>query len=114
MGEDSKHYPVIFISGWYPPMDGKPYSYFNGYPSWKTFRSDRAQTSIHTAINYIKWLVDEHGERWHKEFRNKFGNGYNDWFSKMDGSVSLGYELMTCGCFPQWIAICIKHMYYGK
>lgn len=114
LSDQKKHFPIIFIGGWYLPEEGKENSYFGGYPSWKTFRFDGSTSAVDAAIQYIEGLLQEHGKTWGAEFKEKFGDGYDDCFNRYDGSVELGYELRSCGCFPEWLAISIVHMYYGK
>ena len=114
LSNQDKHFPVIFIGGWYLPHEGEKNSYFNGYGPWKTFRFDGRLSATDIAIEHIKRLFKDHKKEWMKRFQRKFGNGYNNWFNHFDGSVEFGYELRTCGCFPEWLAISIVHIYYGK
>jgi hypothetical protein len=111
--DEDRHFPVIFIGGWYYPKD-KPNSYFNGYPAWETFSSDPRVSAVELAIYRIKQLFEKHGKEWGEEFSQKFGDGYDGCFTKHDGIVSPGYELRACDCFPQWLAISLVHIYYGK
>ncbi len=113
MNQD-KHFPVILISGWYLPTEGEGRSYFNGYESWTTFNSNESANQVDNALQHIKELLEENMETWRVQFNEKFGDGYNDCFNHNDGSVDLGFELRTCGCFPEWLAISIVHIYYGK
>lgn len=105
---EKKHFPVILISGWYAPEEGKPYSYFHGYPKWTTF------TTVDAAIEHIEDAFRRHREAWIKEFVFRFGDGYNEEFNRFDGSAGLGYELRNCYSFPEVLAISFVHMYYGK
>jgi hypothetical protein len=107
--DQGKHFPIIFIGGWYAPKNrGVENSYFGGYRPWTTF------ITVDAVIMHIKEKFEENGKIWAEQFRNKFGDGYNDGFNHFDGSVGLGFELRSCGCFPEWLAISIVHMYYGK
>ncbi len=114
----SKHFPVVLIGGWYLPKassgGGEPNSYFNGYGPWTTFRFDGTTSAVDAAVQHIKDLFKRYGDTWGTEFRKKFGDGYNDCFNHYDGSVGTGYELRACGCFPEWLAISLIHIYYGK
>ena len=112
--EQDKHFPVIFIGGWYSPKEGEKNSYFGGYGPWTTFRFDGTTSAVDAAVQHIKELFENHGKSWGTQFKQKFGDGYDDCFNHFDGSVELGYELRACGCFPEWLAISIVHMYYGK
>ena len=112
--EQDKHFPVIFIGGWYSPKEGEKNSYFGGYGPWTTFRFDGTTSAVDAAVQHIKELFEKHGKSWGTQFKQKFGDGYDDCFNHFDGSVELGYELRACGCFPEWLAISIVHMYYGK
>lgn len=106
------HFPVILISGWYANGNDKgEHSYFNGYKPWKTFKG---QFATNYAIDYVKVLLDKNDFVWKHEFIKKFGDGYNDDFNHCDGSVGVGYELKSCACFPEVLAISLKHIYYGK
>ena len=112
--DEDKNFPVIFIGGWYFPEKGKKNSYFNGYGLWETFNSDGKTSAVNVAVKHIKKLLNKNEEQWFTEFKKKFGDGYNDCFNHFDGSVDFGFELQSCGCFPEWLAISIVHMYYGK
>lgn len=114
VSDQKKSFPVIFISGWYLPKNENENSYFNRYPSWQTFRSGEIFSAIDSTTDCIVGLLIAHGERWGKEFKKKFGDGYNSGFNRYDGSIGLGYEIRCCDCFPEWLAISITHMYYGK
>ena len=108
MSED-KNFPVILIEGWYIPKKAKkPRSYFGGYPKWKIFNT------VDTAIEYIKDILEKNIKDWKEQFIKKFGDGYTSWFNKYDGSVGVGYGLCSCNRFPEWLAISLIHVYYGK
>lgn len=108
--DQTKHFPVIFIDGWYSPKKGAQNSYFNGYGPWTTFRSVGTTSAVDAAIQHIKELFEKHGKVWEAQFKKRFDNG----FTPFDGSIGLGYELRACGCFPEQLAISIVNMYYGK
>ncbi|MDD5164540.1 MAG: hypothetical protein PHF10_03135 [Patescibacteria group bacterium] len=111
ISDQTKHFPVIFIGGWYRPKNGENNSYFNGYGPWTTFRGE---TSINDAVYHIKGLLYKQGRVLATEFIKKFGDGYNEGFNRSDGSVSLGFEIRDCGCSPEWLAISVVHIYHGK
>jgi len=102
-------FPVILIQGWYRQKRGeKPYGYFNGYRSWMIFhRRDQV-------ITFTRMTLREREKRWAKQFLKKHGDGYNDGFNRYDGTVSVGYELRSCNCSPEILAISPIHFYYGK
>ncbi len=112
--DENKNFPVIFIGGWYLPEKGKQNTYFNGYGPWETFHSEGKKSAVDVAIKHVKTLLEKNGEQWFKEFKKKLGDGYNGGFNHFDGSIGFGFELRACGCFPEWLAISIVHMYYGK
>lgn len=112
--DQDKHFPVIFIGGWYLSKDGQKNSYFGGYGPWTTFCFDGTTSAIDATVQHINKLFEKHGKLWDLQFEQKFGDGYNNSFNRFDGSIGLGYELRACGCFPEWLAISIVHMYYGK
>lgn len=106
-------FPIIFISGWCLPENGEN-SYFNGYGPWRTFRFDETTNAVESAIQYVKELLEKQGKTWATSFFHKFGDGHTDWFDENDGTVGFGYELRACGGLPEWLAISIIHVYYGK
>lgn len=112
--DETKHFPVILIDGWYLPKEGEKNSYFGGREPWTTFRSAVATSSIDCAIEHIHELLEKQGETWRAQFEKRFGDGHHSGFNHFDGDVGLGYELRECGCFPKRLAISIVHMYYGK
>jgi hypothetical protein len=115
--DQDKHFPVVFVGGWYlpkAPKGGGKNSYFNGYGPWATFRFDGTTSAVDAAVQHIKQLFKENEKTWIAQFKQKFGDGYNDFFNHFDGSIGTGYELRACGCFPEWLAISLVHMYYGK
>ncbi|MBU2109529.1 hypothetical protein KKB71_01035 [Patescibacteria group bacterium] len=114
LSNQEKHFPIILVGGWYISEEGKENSYFNGYRPWETFKSEEETSAVDTAIRHIKNLIKEYWTEWSAEFKKKFGDGYNAFFNIYDGSVGLGYELRTCNCFPEQLAISIVHMYYGE
>ena len=48
--DQDKHFPVIFIGGWYWPEKGEKNFYFGGYKPYTTFRA------VDTAVQHIKEL----------------------------------------------------------
>ncbi len=112
--DKDKNFSVILISGWHLPAEGKDNTYFNGYDPWDIFRQKGNTSAVEMAIKHIKNLLERNGEQWFKEFKNKFGDGFDGHFNHFDGSVGFGFELRACGCFPEQLAISVVHMYYGK
>ena len=106
--DQKKHFPVIFISGWLAPKDGKPNRYFNGYPKWETFKT------VEDTIEYVERILKQRRKSWSYQFEKKFGDGYNDGFNRFDGSIGVGLRLQSCRSSPEWLAISLIHFYYGK
>ncbi len=107
-------FPVILISGWYSSSDVRKHSYFDGSEPLKTFRSAETTNTVDSTILFIKDLLMVHGKIWDAQFKKVCGDGYSAGFNKFDGSIGLGYELRSCGRFPEELSISIIHMYYGK
>jgi hypothetical protein len=114
LSDQNKHFPVILIGGWYSPEEGKKNSYFNGYGPWTTFSFDGKKSAVDGSIEQVLGLIKVFGNSWAAEFTKKFGSGYNAGFNEYDGSVGIGYELRSCGSFPEVLALSLRHMYYGK
>lgn len=101
--------PVILISGQYVSCrdNYKPRSYFEGHRPWRTFTSSKTHSARAKAIRYVLKLLKDNGPEWgvlaKEKFRDNFGKGF-----------SFGYEITTCDCFPQQIAISIILLYQGK
>lgn len=105
-----KYFPVILISGWYNTGE-KENSYFLGCKPWLTFNGE---DSIDLAIDKIDEILKKHMLEWSNDFIKKMGNGYSRAFNNFDGDIEVGYELKKCHCFPEQLAISMKHVYYGK
>lgn len=115
VSDEEKQYPVILISGWYAPKAGDDeVSYFDGYGPWSTFRCNGSVKAADAAIEHVLGIMKKKWDVWGKKYVEKFGDGYNDNFTEMDGAVDLGIELRSCNCFPEELAISIVHIYYGK
>lgn len=110
--DKDKHFPVILISGWYLLKKEENY-YFYGYEPWKVFRFNGTM-NIAKTTQYIKKLFKKNEKAWEVQFKQRFGSGYTEFFNEFDGSVGLGYELRSCGGFPECLSISIVHIYYGK
>lgn len=108
--DEKEHFPVILIGGWFK-SDEKEHSYFLDYKPWLTFSGE---DSIDLAIDKIDELIKRNEAEWKKDFLKTMGNGYNRGFNNFDGSIGVGYELKNCHCFPEQLAISMKHIYYGK
>ena len=108
LSNQEKHFPVIFIEGFYLPKKGESNTYFGGYPKWKIFRFDGSTDAVDASIKYIKELIHKYGKVWIREFQEKFPDPSDDIEARP------GYQLRSCGCFPEWLAISLTYIYYGK
>ncbi|MFA6474428.1 MAG: hypothetical protein WCV85_06155 [Patescibacteria group bacterium] len=106
--DQSASYPVLFIGGWHAPEPGRPNSYFNGYGPWKTFQS------VDAAIDHVQKVIKKSACAWGSAFLAQCGDGYNAGFNTMDGTVRIGFQIRSCRSFPEYLAISLVHMYYGK
>lgn len=115
--DQNKYFPVILIGGWFARKKGEKFCFktcLDRPRDWRVFRSKGKTSAMETAIQYIKKNLKKHGKEWIEQFKEKFGEGYYDGFHRSDGTVGFGYELQSCCCFPEELAISIVHMYYGK
>jgi len=106
VSDRNKNFPVILIGGSYLPKGNEEGSKFHDHGPWETFRP--------TAIARIMEIVKANGEAWQRRFLKERGDGYNEFFLPCDGSIGTGYELRSCNCFPEALAISIVHITYGK
>lgn len=112
-----KHFPVMLIDGWYATKPGEESRFVNLRFSPKVFLSNPCSLSsgpVERAIEHVKTLISTHGEEWGRDFRKDHGDGFNTFFNEDDGSVGLGFELRSCGSFPERLAISVVHICYGK
>lgn len=113
--DQSKSFPVILVGGLYLPKDGKVNSYFNGYGPWETFQFGQTIPGrVDAAIARIMEIVKANDEAWAKRFLKERGDGYNEFFLPCDGTIETGYELRSCNCFSEVLAISIVHIHYGN
>lgn len=95
--DQDKHFPVIFIGGWYLPKEGEKNSYFNGYGSWTMFHSDRTTNAVDAAIGYIEELFEKQGKTWNAQFKQKFGDGYDDFLTTLTALLDLATNFVPAG-----------------
>ena len=104
--------PILLIGGWYKPEDKKDNTYFNGYKPWTLFDGKRNLPS--KAIKHILHILDTNQAELEKRFLKESGDGYNSGFNMYDGSVGIGYRLMSNDTFPSTLSMSLVHIYYGK
>lgn len=101
--------PVILIEGWYTTNEKK--SFFNGYKPWKLFNGKNA---LADSIKYIMTVLDKNQSDLTDRFISDCGDGYNYGFSNYDGTVDIGYKLISNHTFPNSLSVSLTHIYYGK
>jgi hypothetical protein len=114
---DVKSFPIIRIGGWYR-KEYKDNSYFNGWRPWETIdplslNSDASEFT-YLVICHILSILEKNEEMWRYDFLAKEGDGYNQGFNEMDGSVGIGYQISSGHNSPDEITISLVHFYYGK
>jgi hypothetical protein len=100
--------PILLIGGWYKPENKKENSYFNGYKPWTLFNT------LKKSINHIFTFINNNQDDLKKIFLKECGEGYNTWFNRYDGSIGVGYNLMSNNTFPNSLLLSLVHIYYGK
>jgi hypothetical protein len=103
--------PILLIGGWYKSKDNKENSFFDGYEPWKLFKNE---TALKDSIDYIMTILDENQRELSKRFFKDCGDGYNDNFNHYDGSVNVGFKLISNCTFPNSLSLSMTHIYYGK
>ncbi len=117
---DKNSFPVIRIGGWYMNKE-KENSYFNGYKPWMIINRNRPGLNpesesvfVDIVVSNIISIIEHNHEMWNKQFYEKLGDGFNDGFNQMDGSIETGYQISAGHTFPEEITISLVHIYYGK
>lgn len=62
-------------------------------------------------VEYAMHLL---GQADKKKFLEEVGDGYHDCFNHFDGSVDVGYKLVTTNTCWNALEIYLTHIYYGK
>ena len=99
--------PVLLIEGWYKTSERK--SFFNGYKPWTLFNDKNA---LNDSIKFVMTVLSK------SDLKNRFtkdcGDGYNYGFNHFDGSIGVGYKLISNKTFPNSLSLSLSHIYYGK
>ena len=103
--------PVLMIEGWYGSEDNAGDSFFNGYKPWKLFNDEN---TINKSIEYAVSVLSENQSNLIERFSRDCGDGYNYGFNHFDGSVNVGYQLISNKRFPNSLTLSLVHIYYGK
>jgi len=103
--------PVLLIEGWYKSKDNERKSFFNGYKPWKLFNDKNA---LKDSIEYIMTVLNENQSDLTDMFSKDCGDGYNYGFNNFDGSIGIGYKLISNKTFPNSLSLSLCHIYYGK
>jgi hypothetical protein len=103
--------PVLLIGGWYKSKDKSERSYFGGYKPWTLFDSNNI---LKDSIDHIITTLNDNMDNLTKKFLKECGDGYNTYFNNYDGSVRVGYRLMSNNTFPNSLSLSLVHIYYGK
>ncbi len=99
----------------------KEHSYFNSYKPWRIINRNKpglnpgsASVFVDIVISNIICILEQNKEVWDKQFYENFGDGFNNCFNQMDGSIETGYQISAGHIFPGEITISLVHIYYGK
>ena len=103
--------PVLLIEGWYKSKDNERESFFNGYKPWKLFNEEN---TLSKSIEYIMSVLSEYQSYLTDRFSRDCGDGYNYGFNHYDGSIGIGYQLISNKKFPNSLTLSLVHIYYGK
>ncbi len=112
--DNKENFPIILIGG-SEKYEGfeTGNSYFDGYGPWELFTSSEKKKSTNKAIGHIKSLLEQYSDIWMEKYSmtKYFKQGSSE---KFDGHYKTGYQLRSCGCFPEVLAICLTNIYYSK
>ena len=112
-----KSFPVIRIEGWFRKVE-KENSYFNGWKPWETInqnsRNSDSSVFVNIVTTHILSILEKNESEWKSDFAAQEGDGYDDGFNSMDGSVGIGYQITSGHTWPNEITISLIHFYYGK
>jgi hypothetical protein len=99
--------PVILIEGWYKSDNNHKHSYFDGFKPWTEFNS---KNNVNQVIVYVIGTLEYN----YKELKNRFINECGTGNKNFDGSIDIGYKLMSNNTFPHSLSISLTHIYYHK
>lgn len=105
----SKKLPLFLIGGWYADTEGNHY-----VSGGQKLKAVGEKSSIEVAIDFMIDAIKIDGKKLGKEFIEKCGDGYDASFNEYDGTVEIGYRIMSLNTFPAVLAVSLVHIYYGK
>ena len=103
--------PVLMIEGWYGSEDSARDSFFNGYKPWKLFDNEN---TINKSIEYVVSVLNDNRSNLIERFSRDCGDGYDYGFNHFDGSINVGYQLISNKKFPNSLTLSLVHIYYEK
>jgi hypothetical protein len=59
-------------------------------------------------------VLNAKGVSWGVQFEAKYGNGGKGTFEERDVMMELGFQIRSCGCFPEQLALSLAHIYLEK
>lgn len=110
VNDPQKNFPIFLIGGWDTKEKIADSRYITGGDRF----NKKTPYDIKQYLNYVKNNISTYGSEWRREFIKTIGDGYDDSFNHYDGRVVTGYEIRSCGIFPEVLAVSLTHIYYGK
>ena len=98
------------IEGWYKSKDKERDSFFNGYKPWKLFN----ENTLNKSVDYAMGVLSDNQSNLLDRFSKGCGFGYKYGFNHYDGSIGVGYQLISNKRFPNSLTLSLVHIYYGK
>ena len=72
------------------------------------------KNALKDSIEYIMTVLNENQSNLTDMFSRDCGDGYKYDFNNFDGSIGIGYKLISNKTFPNSLSVSLCHIYYGK